>query len=123
MRLLDTECVEHRDVVGDPCRQRVRLGLVGRSGASVPAVIGEHQAELVAQRARDARGLRDLDRVEESGVKDDGGARPSPVLEVDRNPVDGVRSERHVQVPLVRMKRTPRELTRIAGADYIQPFG
>ena len=91
MRTLDAERVEDRDSVPNTRRQRVGARVPWLVAAALTAVIGEDQPELVAQRSREARRLRNLQGIGEPGVEEDGRAGTSRVLEVGADAIRGVR--------------------------------
>jgi hypothetical protein len=94
VRTLDVERVDNRDSIANTRQQRVRARLPRLVASALTAMIPEDQAELAAQRSSEARRLRDLQRIREAGVEQDGRASASRVLEVRTDAVAGVRRVR-----------------------------
>ena len=94
VRAPDAEGVEDGDSIPHARGQRVRARVIRLVAAALTAVIGEDQPELAAQCSGEARRLRNLQRIREAGVEEDGWARTSRVLEVGADAVPGVRRVR-----------------------------
>jgi hypothetical protein len=91
---LDAENVENGDGVPHARGQRVGARVVRLVAATLPAVIGEDQPELADQCSSETRRLRNLQRISEAGVEEDGWAFASRVLEVGADAVPGIRRVR-----------------------------
>src|SRR6266540_2551289 len=91
---LDAERVEDRDGVRDPGSQRVGARVLRLVAAALAAVVGEDHPELATQRSGEARRLRDLERIREARVEEDGRACASCVLEERADGIYGVRRVR-----------------------------
>jgi hypothetical protein len=94
VRALDAERVENSDGVPNARRQRIRARLARLVASALTAMIREDQPELAGHRSSEARRLRDLQRIREAGIEENGRARASRVLEVAADAVRGVRRVR-----------------------------
>jgi hypothetical protein len=92
---LDAERVENRDSVGNACGQCIGACFPRLVASALAAVIGKDLPELIAQRSGEARCLRNLQWIRESGVEEDRRPRAARVLEVRADAIDGVGREWH----------------------------
>jgi hypothetical protein len=108
MRPLDLGGVQHRDDIGHPNRHRICVGVVRLAARAVPAVIDEHEAQVLGrQRPNERRAPNQFDRIEEASEDDDGSACASIVLVEDGLAVDRVGREGHRPTDATR-RRCPR---------------
>jgi len=94
VRTFDAQGVENGDSVSDARWQRVRARVIRLVAAALTAMIGEDQPELADQCSSETRRLRNLQRISEARVEEDGWALASRVLEVGADAVPGVRRVR-----------------------------
>ena len=100
MRALDVQRIEHSDRIPDASCQPVGARVPWLVAAALTAVICEDQPKPGAQRLGKPRRLRNLQRIGEAGVEEDGRADAARVLEVRADAVHGVRRVRHGALPL-----------------------
>ena len=91
MGAVDVQRVENRDRVRNPRGQRVAFGRPWLVATALAAVIGEDQAKLITQRLRKSRRFRNLERIREARVEEDGRSAASRVLEIDTDTIQRVR--------------------------------
>jgi hypothetical protein len=89
MRTLDPERVQNGDRTSDTRGQRIRGRLVRLVASTLAAVVGQDQPVLAAQRLGEARGLRDVQRISEAGVKRTGEPAPPSSSKCVRTPSTG----------------------------------
>src|SRR5262245_53572054 len=94
VRAFNAEGVENGDSVPHARGQDVPGRIMRLVAAALTAVVGEDQPKLAAQCSGEARRLRNLQRIREAGVEEDGWTRTLRVLEVGTDAVRGVRRVR-----------------------------
>jgi hypothetical protein len=93
----DAEGVQDRHGVGDPRGQRIGGDVMWLVAAALAAVVGEDQAEVLAERLRERGGLRVLERVREAGVNENRLSATPGVVEEGADAIVRIRRVGHTQ--------------------------
>ena len=82
MGTVDIQRVENGDDVCNPSGQGVGIDIRWLVAPALTAVIGENQAKVVTQRPGKCRRFRNLERIREARIEEDGRSAASCVLEI-----------------------------------------
>ena len=89
----DSQGVQDRGRVGDPCAQRVGGNIVGLVAAALATVVGEDEAKVLGEGLGEGRGLRVLQWIGEARIDKNRWGATSRILEVGVDVVYGIRRE------------------------------
>jgi hypothetical protein len=91
MGAVDAQHVEHGDDIPNPRGQGVGMHIGRLVAPALPPVIREDQAEVVSQRAGECRRFRNLERIREARVEENGRSGASRVLEIRSDAIKAIR--------------------------------